>query len=155
MTENNSTRKLDVGFVDKPDGSRWVYVDLLKWGEAGRRPRWIPSFLDLHRIIQAIAICEDEKYPPPNYAGRGRVVSFLRDAVYESNFNQLAKKYQIPERDGDQVVATNGAKLKHPGAPLVAVEAERSVERQCQHKPEYRVNGRCWICERTHHAGTT
>lgn len=110
MSDNNSTRKLDVGIYRKPDGAPWVYVDLLKWAHGGPAPRMIPSFRDLHRIIRAIADCEDESYPPPA-KGRGRLAEFLHDAVYERDFESLARKYQIPERDGDQIVKTNGARV--------------------------------------------
>lgn len=108
MSDNNSTRKLDVGFFRKADGARWVYVDLLKYGRP--YPRFIPSFRDLHRMIQAIAECEDERYPPPA-KGRGRLLEFLRDAVQETDFDVIAVRYQIPERVGDQVVKTNGARV--------------------------------------------
>ncbi len=110
MSDNNSTRKLDVGFWAKPGGGRWVYVDLLKYG-GPPFPRFIPSFLDLHRIIQAIAECEDERYPPPA-KGRLRLLEFLRDAVTVKDFQALAIKYQIPERDRDRVVNTNGASVR-------------------------------------------
>jgi hypothetical protein len=111
MSDNNSTRKLDVGFFRKPDGARWVYVDLLKYGPP--HTRFIVSFRDLHRIIQALAVCEDEKYPPPA-KGRIRLLKFLRDAVREHDFDKLAAKYKIPERDRDTVINTNGAILPRP-----------------------------------------
>lgn len=107
MSDNNSTRKMDVGFIKKPDGKRWVYVDLIKYGPPPY-PRWIPAFLDLHRIIQAIAECEDERYPPP-LKGRNKLIDFLVDAVRETDFKVIARKYQIPIRDGDRVIETNGA----------------------------------------------
>jgi len=112
---NNSTRKMGIGFYTKPDGSTWVYADFIKYGPP--YPRWIPSFLDLHRIIQAIAECEDRKYPPPAQ-GRGKLVAFLRDCVWETDFNTIAEYHKIPERDGDRVVNTNGAKLRDGSLPL-------------------------------------
>jgi hypothetical protein len=95
---DNSRRKLEVGIYKKADGAPWVYVDLLKWARGGTAPRMIPSFRDLHRIIRAIAKCEDESYPPPA-KGRTRLAEFLH----------LAVKYKIPDRDGDRIVNTNGA----------------------------------------------
>jgi hypothetical protein len=112
---NNSTRKLAIGFSTKPDGSRWVYADLVKYGPP--HPRWIPSFLDLHRIIQAIAECEDARYPPPAQ-GRGKLADFLRACVWEADFNTIAEYHKIPERDGDRVVNTNGARLRDGSLPL-------------------------------------
>jgi hypothetical protein len=99
---------LEVGIYKKADGAPWVYVDLLKWARGGTAPRMIPSFRDLHRIIRAIAKCEDESYPPPA-KGRTRLAEFLHDAVYEQDFQRLAVKYKIPDRDGDRIVNTNGA----------------------------------------------
>lgn len=113
MSPDNSTSKFDITFFRKEDGSKWVRVELLKYG--ARRPSLVPSFLDLHRIIQAIAECEDESYPPPRYKGRGRLAEFLVDAVRERDFGVLAMRYQIPERDRDRVVKTNGADVKLDG----------------------------------------
>lgn len=107
--ENNSTSKLGVEFFRKADGSRWVKVLLLKYGPPC--PIFIPSFCDLHRIVQALAVCEDEKYPPPA-KGRIRLIEFLRDAVREEDFASLARKYKIPERSGDNVINMNGADLE-------------------------------------------
>jgi len=119
MSENNSTRKMDIEFFDKPDGSRWIRVLLLKYGLP--RPSLVPSLLDLHRILQALAVCEDEKYPPPA-KGRTFLVEFLQDAVREPDWSVLARKYKIPDRDGDRVVNSNGAALgptaSHPLLPL-------------------------------------
>jgi len=105
---DNSTEKLAIGFEPKPDGHRWVYVELVKYGPP--YPRWIPAFRDLYRIIQAIAECEDEKYPPPAN-GRFQLIQFLRDCVRESDWPTLAARYKIPERRGGVVVNSNGAKL--------------------------------------------
>lgn len=129
MSENNSTRKIDVGFYKKPDGSRWVYVDLLKYGPPPY-PRMILSFLDLHRIIRAIAECEDEKYPPPA-KGRWRLLEFLGDSIREHDFGKLATKYKIPERDGDKVVNANGAKItpRDKVKPLTAADIPFGLKR--------------------------
>ena len=124
MSPDNSTPKFDITFFRKDDGSKWMRVELLKYG--ARRPTLVPSFLDLWRIIQAIAECEDESYPPPRYKGRGRLAEFLHDAVHEKDFRVLAQRYQIPERDRDRVVKTNGADVKLDGpdkpndAPMTA-----------------------------------
>lgn len=113
---DNSRDKLRIGLFRKSDGSQWVYVDLLKWGAP--YPRIVPAFHDLHRIIRAMAHCEDVKYPPPA-KGRTRLAEFLCDAVYERDFQLLAAKYNIPERDGDVIVNANGARLSpHAETPL-------------------------------------
>jgi hypothetical protein len=72
--------------------------------------RWIPALRDLHRVIQCIAACEDLRYPFPA-KGRSHLVDFLRDAVRCTDWESLARKYRIPERDGDRVVNSNGADL--------------------------------------------
>lgn len=123
--DNNSTRKLAIEKVPKGDGSNWIEVLLKKYGPP--HPRLRPSFLDLHRIIQGIAECEDEKYPAPMFAGRGRLASFLRDAVYEKDFTKLAIKYKIPERDGDAVINTNGANLARE-KPALTDDARLDLE---------------------------
>lgn len=66
-----------------------------------------PSFEDLFRIIQAIAFCEDGKYPQGK--GRKLLAEFLTDCVYETKFDFLAGKYNIPIRENEQVKNTNGA----------------------------------------------
>jgi len=104
--ENNSTRKLQIELVLKPDGAHWIDVLLVKYGVT--LPRFRPSFHDLHRIIQAIAACEDVKYPPPA-KGRYRLIEFLRACVTNPNFDAIAGAQQIPQRDGDRIVKTNGA----------------------------------------------
>jgi hypothetical protein len=106
---NNSKHKLNVEVFKKPDGFDWVIVTLLKYGSA--EARFIPSFCDLWRIIQAIGYCEDRKYPPPAN-GRYQLAAFLTDAVHIRDFAVLASKYQIPERDGDQVTNPNGSRVK-------------------------------------------
>lgn len=96
---------------DTPWDKRWAVVEFAKTGQ-----RWIPSFEDLHRIVQAIAFCEDERYPPEKgYEGRGLVARFLRDAVYEGDYSRLAEKYKLPIRDGSTIVRTNGANIDQPG----------------------------------------
>lgn len=102
---SNSIKKMEVKATKNlpfATGKRWVRVKF-----AGTGQEWIPSFEDLHRIVQAICHCEDEKYP--NGLGRGMVAQFLVDAVYETDFNNLAKSYKIPQRCGDKVINSNGA----------------------------------------------
>ena len=105
--DNNSTRKFDLEFYTKPDGALWVRA-CFKGHAHG--VRWTPAFLDLYRIVQAIAVCEDLKYPPPAL-GREKLVDFLADVVRVCDWSAVARKHQIPERDGDRVVNANGADL--------------------------------------------
>lgn len=87
-----SHEKMKVVVKPQPDygGKLWAEVTF-NWSK-----KWIPSFEDLHRIIQAIGHCEDVKYP--NGKGREMVAEFLNDAVYEPDYERLREKYQIPER---------------------------------------------------------
>lgn len=132
MSENNSTKKLAIGVNPnaKGLGKPWAYVKLLKYERPGvPAPMFLPSFRDLWRMIQAIAHCEDKRYPPPA-SGRSKLAAFLSDAVHaltEDDFAQLQRKYQIPERDGAHVVKTNGADVpleqridNEPFVPLMA-----------------------------------
>ena len=108
---SNSTDKMDVVVTKKmPWGEKkeWVKVSFKKFDTW-----WIPSFEDLYRIIRAIAHCEDRKYP--NGKGKDMVADFLRDSVYFDDFDELMKKYQIPERDGAIVINDNGAKVETDG----------------------------------------
>ncbi len=100
----NSTDKMKVMVTNTPYGKRWVKVKLKHSKE------FYPSFEDLHRIIQAICYCEDEKYP--NGEGRDMVQDFLWDCVYEEDYDVLAIRYRIPIREGTNILKTNGAKLK-------------------------------------------
>lgn len=99
---SNSKKKMEV-VVTNVGGKKWARVRLKK------SRVFLPSFEDLHRIIQAICYCEDEKYP--NGKGRAMVAEFLVDAVNETEFGELAKKYNIPIRCGSKVINPNGAKL--------------------------------------------
>jgi len=113
---NNSDDKLRVEATfnhpfTSAKGHRKVVVELLR-----SRSFW-PSFRDIWRIVRAIAQCEDERYP--NGAGRGMVARFLVDAVYESDFNELARRWKIPERQGDQIVNANGANVPEPLLPML------------------------------------
>jgi len=121
----NSVSKLAIGYFPKPDGSRWVYADLLKYPTP--HPRLIVALHDMFRIVQALAVCEDEKYPLPA-RGRSMLVDFFRDAVHAPNdaaWPMLARKYKIPIRRGDQVVNTNGARLgPQASAPLFQRDRE-------------------------------
>jgi len=123
---NNSTKKIDVEFFTKPDGSEWVVCTLLKYQQ---RPTFVPSLRDLARIVDAMAVCEDLKYPPPA-RGRAFLLDFLRDVIAGLPYDRLAKKYKIPERDGDDVVDTNGARLKPTASsPLVLPASAARVTR--------------------------
>lgn len=62
-----------------------------------------------YRIIQSICECEEEKYP--NGEGRNMVAKFVRDCCNVDDYDQLAKIYKIPVRNGRNIVDTNGAKL--------------------------------------------
>ena len=112
---NNSAEKFTIEFLTKPDGSLWFDVVLLKYGLT--RPRLRLSLQDLHRMIQALGHCEDEKYPPPAQ-GRYKLVPFLRDCVHEPDWDKVAAKYNIPIRQGDRVVKTNGAQINAAAASL-------------------------------------
>lgn len=88
-TKSISEQKLDV-IIDDKMGKDWVRVTLKN------SRSFYPSFQDLYRIIQAISICEDKKYP--NGRGRAMVADFLRDATYR-NWSYCQNKYQIPNRN--------------------------------------------------------
>ena len=103
---SNSKRKMDV-VVKQVFGKLWAVVTFKKTGG-----KWVPSFEDLHRVIQAICYCEDIKYPPPRYKGREFVAEFLVDAAHERDFSTLAKKYKLPIRCGAIVMDSNGARLE-------------------------------------------
>lgn len=122
--DNNSTRKLAIEEFVKDDGTLWIRVLLLKYGEPrhGAVPQFIPSLLDLYRILQAMAKCEDLKYPKPHQLGRYKLLNFLIDTIKNrDDWATLAKRYQIPERDGDVVINTNGASLNEkPAGVLVS-----------------------------------
>lgn len=109
---NNSATKFAIQFYPKGD-KQWFKLLLLKYPNV----ELVPALRDLHRIIQALALCEDENYPPPAQ-GRGQLIPFLRDCVTEPDFDKLAVKYKIPERDGDRVVKTNGARIDIAAASL-------------------------------------
>jgi hypothetical protein len=82
---------MDVVVTDTEWGKLWVKVTLKN------SQTFIPSFEDLFRIIQAICYCEDRKYP--NGKGREMVEEFLKDCVHETNYAELAEKYEIPIRE--------------------------------------------------------
>lgn len=100
---SNSKKKMDVVVGETAWGKKWAKVTLRN------SKTFVPSFEDLHRIIQAISYCEDEKYP--NGAGRGMVAAFLIDAVYEEDWAELARKYAIPIRCGNIVIESNDGKV--------------------------------------------
>ena len=102
---SNSTDKMNVEIVPMPGADKpWVKVTLKQYRS------FFPSFEDLFRIIQAIGFCENEKYPDGQ--GEQMVADFLQDAVYEHDWEELARKYNIPIRDGNHVVDTNGANFE-------------------------------------------
>jgi hypothetical protein len=107
--ESNSTRKFKIELFHKADGSEWIRCVFSNGGRF--ESRFVPSFHDIHRIVRGIAYCEDRKYPPPQQ-GRRMVAAFLVDCVDERDYGVLARKYHIPERDGDRVITTNGARLE-------------------------------------------
>jgi hypothetical protein len=92
-----SEDKLDVTVKPMPEfgGKFWVHVKHRNTGFA-----FIPSFGDLYRIIQAICVCEDFKYPNlPNRRGRDMVQDFLWDSCEPGmSYEELAKKYKLPLR---------------------------------------------------------
>ena len=93
MSNYNSQDKMDVTAKRIPeyDNKLWVHVALKKSNS------FIPSFMDIYRIIRAICHCEDEKYP--NGEGAGMVKRFLIDTCDGIDFDTLRTKYKIPERD--------------------------------------------------------
>ena len=99
---SNSKKKMSVVVGPTKYGKKWVKISL-KYSNS-----FMPSFEDLFRIVQAVAYCEDEKYP--NGKGRAMVAEFLRDCVFMKDFEELSKKYKIPTRCGEKVINDNGAK---------------------------------------------
>ena len=97
-----SEQKLDVVIDDKM-GKDWVRVTVKN------SHSFYPSFEDLYRIIQAISICEDKKYP--NGRGRAMVADFLRDAVFKP-WHQLKNKYQIPNRNNYDIAPSATSNLQ-------------------------------------------
>jgi hypothetical protein len=101
------------------NGKLWIYVRFHSSGQ-----RWKPSFADLWRILEALAICEEIKYPSRNgYAGGMRVWEFVEAACEVArrggSYEELARLFNIPERTKDGVIVrTNGARL--PTLPLFA-----------------------------------
>jgi len=104
---SNSTDKFTVEktYISGWD-KKWVIVKF-KNGAV-----WIPSFEDIYRIIVPISECEDEKYPPPEQLGRWYVLNFLIDSIKGMSFDELAKKYKLPIRDGNKIIETNGANVE-------------------------------------------
>lgn len=108
---SNSTEKFTVKktFFEGWD-KEWVIV------EFKNGTKWIPSFEDLYRIVVPIAECENEKYPPPKYLGKYKVLNFFVDSIKGDSFEKIAKKHKLPIRNGSEVVETNGANLSNTGA---------------------------------------
>jgi hypothetical protein len=93
----NSEEKLEITIevMEEYGGKEWVKVRLINGCRA-----FVPSFHDLYRIVAAICWCEDAKYPPSQgYSGGKMVGRFLWDCVNGVPFDELAKKYKIPERE--------------------------------------------------------
>ena len=105
MKISNSYEKMSVVVKPTPweNGKRWVFVKL------HHSNSFFPSFEDLHRIIQALAFCEDEKYPDGK--GRELLAEFLKESVFEKDYSKIAEKYKIPVRRGTEIIKTNGAKI--------------------------------------------
>lgn len=102
---SNSTEKFDVSIEYLPDyGKEWVVVRFRNGN------KWIPSLEDLHRIVAPICECEDKKYPPPA-GGRWTVLNFLIGVVKGKSYEDLAKEFKLPIRDGNKTINTNGAKV--------------------------------------------
>lgn len=92
--ETRSTKQVDIKLTDET-GKWWVRV-------IPHRRSFLPSFEELFWIIQMICECEDIKYPEGK--GRGMVAEFLEDACMkvmwpDDYWEQLRKKYQLPEKD--------------------------------------------------------
>jgi len=116
MTENEEKSRakfrIDIGPVRGLPGKIWANVVFHDTGQ-----QWLVSFCDLHRIIHALAHCEEEKYPPARgFDGGRRVFQFVAasaNAFYDGRtYADLARQFQIPERDGNgTVVQANGANV--------------------------------------------
>jgi hypothetical protein len=117
----NSERKFIVETIIKASGADWVQVRFNQTGQG-----WVPSFEDLFRIVNAIAICEEKKYPQPRFRGWRRVGEFLVDACDpNATYGHLAEKYKLPVRQGGVTVKTNGAKL--PAFEKVAHDSQQKL----------------------------
>lgn len=91
----NSKDKMQVTVkpFSKWDGKNWVEVT---FNDSGAK--WVPSFEDLFRIIQAICYCEDVKYP--NGKGRFMVYEFLENCCKAGmDWEVLKLAFQIPDRE--------------------------------------------------------
>lgn len=113
-TEVTSRRKFDlaVGPEEILGGKTWVRVTFNRTGQ-----QWIPSLADMHRICDALAFCEELKYPPEEgFAGGARIYEFLLES-YKAwkdgrRYGDLARQFKIPERKADgTLVKTNGARV--------------------------------------------
>jgi hypothetical protein len=106
MTLQTSRDKFRLEWFTKDDGHRWVRVVF-----SSCNLTWVPSLADLWRILKAVGICEDEKYPPPKQ-GRYKFARFVFDAATGSSFEELQQKHRIPDRDAaGRVIDAHGANL--------------------------------------------
>jgi hypothetical protein len=80
--------------MSKYGGKTWVRVEF-------PHEDWIPSFYDLLRIIQAVAKCEEEKYPYGE--GKKMVADICYEAASKLNATpeSLVNKYKVPNRNSD------------------------------------------------------
>jgi len=95
----DSERRLAIGFHRKPDGSRWIYADLLQWKPQDRYPRLIPTLEDIARLLDAIGICEEEKYPPPKQKGRRFFADFVEACALGGRpYAEIVSRFSIKAR---------------------------------------------------------
>lgn len=118
----NSERKFTVEIVPKTNGHPWVEVTFLSTGQ-----KWAPSFEDLGRIIQPIAECEEAKYPQQRgFKGWRMAAEFLAAICNpDANYEDLARKYKLPVRNGGITISANGAKL--PASEFVLNDPQRRL----------------------------
>lgn len=126
----DSTRKIKIELAPKRDGKYWIDALLLEYFTATNTPpheREIPvlrlAFHDIHRIVQGLAACEDFAYPPPA-KGRIRLIEFLRECVRNPDFDDIARKFKIPQRDHGRIVRTNGAAVSSDRLTDAALDHE-------------------------------
>lgn len=111
---SESTEKMSIEITDDTP-SEWGGK---KWARATMRSKvWYPSFEDLFRLVEAVAICEDMKYPAGS--GRGMVFAFLRrmgEQGYRPDYDSLAAEFKIPtrQRNGAAIAPTNGSDATKP-----------------------------------------
>ena len=81
-------------------GKEWVFIKFVGGEE------WVPSFEDIFRINQAIAICEDKKYPDGE--GRRMLQKFLAATCNPYlEWWELKEMFLIPGRNRDEIRASS------------------------------------------------